>query len=99
MCTILCVRNYKQSCICILGSCSKLGINVHKRLEMDISRIKDKELSIKHMPFQLLHVKKTMMINMKAEKKKDYLILNDIFQYSRNPCQSLNLLFHFTHMS
>lgn len=31
-------------------------------------------------------------------KQKDYLILNDIFQYSSNPCQSLNLLFHFTHM-
>lgn len=79
-----------------------IGINVHKRLDMDISRIKDKEVSIKHMPFQLLHVKKTTVINMKAgkkKKKKDYLILNDIFQYSRNPCQSLNLLFHFTHMS
>lgn len=75
-----------------------IGINVHRRLDMDIFKDKDKELSIKHMPFQLLHVKKTMIINMKA-KKKDYLILNDIFQYGRNPCQSLNLLFHFAHMS
>jgi hypothetical protein len=35
----------------------------------------------------------------KNEGEQDYLILNDIFQYSSNPCQSLNLLFHFAHMS
>ena len=65
---------------------------MHRRLDVDIfkdkdkelstyqkkKKKKDKELSIKHMLFQLLHVKKTMIINMKA-KKKDYLILNDIF--------------------